>query len=505
MSTSITDSDPIITALAPLTPYSLTRVLAYLHCYAPRRLAGSRFLSVVHLRRLAGWVGLPAGYLRSLRQHRLLAAHIALLHGAGLVAGGASPIALTPTAFHWLQATPEQQLAELTAALNTTAWGEIVHALRLEQVLTADYLAYLSQQWTRLAERPRPPYARIMPADETRPKDAGLTNAPHWSLVMAGRVPPMLLFELLQLGDWTPGLDRMGTGEGAVAPGMVWPPQDGGVLTCTPLSIGAAIQQGYGLPRIEQLLATALDEPLPPALRALLQQWAHQAADYRLCVAPLLLTAQDEQLAAVLGQRRLRRYVLRQLGPRLALVQREIGPPLQRWLAAQGVSLAGTLPAEGEPAAPAGEARADPATLWLALRVFIGLGRLVPLPVPAPHAALAALTGQLPPGQAAELAALADNLVAELRAALRGRDAFFPPTEPPAAALLAQVQAAIAQEQQLEICYQALGEAVPRMRRIAPYYLEQRGQLYYLHAYCYLAEEARVFRLDRVHPGRGAG
>ncbi|MCA9990462.1 MAG: WYL domain-containing protein, partial [Anaerolineales bacterium] len=77
--------------------------------------------------------------------------------------------------------------------------------------------------------------------------------------------------------------------------------------------------------------------------------------------------------------------------------------------------------------------------------------------------------------------------------------------EPPAAALLAQVQAAIAQEQQLEICYQALGEAVPRMRRIAPYYLEQRGQLYYLHAYCYLAEEARVFRLDRVHPGRGAG
>ena len=505
MNMSPTASSPIITALAPLTPYSLARVLAYLHRHAPHRLAGSRFLPVVHLRHLAGWVGLPADNLRTLRQHRLLAAHIAWLHAAGLVIANSSPVAVAPTAYNWLRAAPEQQLAELTAALTTTAWSEIVHALRLEQVLTADYLAYLSQQWTRLAERPRPPYARIMPADETRPKDAGLTNAPHWSLVMAGRVPPMLLFELLQLGDWTPGLDRMGTGEGAVAPGMVWPPQDGGVLTCTPLSIGAAIQQGYGLPRIEQLLATALDEPLPPALRALLQQWAHQAADYRLCVAPLLLTAQDEQLAAVLGQRRLRRYVLRQLGPRLALVQREIGPPLQRWLAAQGVSLAGTLPAEGEPAAPAGEARADPATLWLALRVFIGLGRLVPLPVPAPHAALAALTGQLPPGQAAELAALADNLVAELRAALRGRDAFFPPTEPPAAALLAQVQAAIAQEQQLEICYQALGEAVPRMRRIAPYYLEQRGQLYYLHAYCYLAEEARVFRLDRVLPGRGAG
>lgn len=497
MSTQATLSSPIITALAPLTPYSLTRVLAYLHCYAPRRLAGSRFLSVVHLRRLAGWVGLPAGYLRSLRQHRLLAAHIALLHGAGLIAGSASPIALTPTAFHWLQATPEQQWAALATATTTAAWSETLQALRLAPVLTADYLAYLGQQWSRLPGPPRPPYARIQPVDDTPPR-----GGPHWSLVVAGRVPPLLLFHLLQLGVWSPRQDSVNLEEDPPPPAVDWGLEDGGVLTCTPLSIGAALRRGYNPAQIDQLLASALDEPLRPAQQHLLQQWVQQAADYRLCLAPLLLTAQDEQMAAVLGQRRLRRYVLRQLGPRLALVQREIGPPLQRWLAAQGVSLAGTLPAEGEPAAPAGEAQADPATLWLALRVFIGLGSLVPLPAPAPHAALAALTGQLPPGRAAELAALADNLVAELRAALRGRDAFFPPTEPPAAALLAQVQAAIAQEQQMEICYQALGEAVPRMRRIAPYYLAQRGQLYYLHAYCYLAQEERIFRLDRVLPGR---
>jgi hypothetical protein len=33
---------------------------------------------------------------------------------------------------------------------------------------------------------------------------------------------------------------------------------------------------------------------------------------------------------------------------------------------------------------------------------------------------------------------------------------------------------------------------------VRPLWLEQRADLYYLHAYCYRAEAERVFRLDRV-------
>jgi predicted DNA-binding transcriptional regulator YafY len=39
---------------------------------------------------------------------------------------------------------------------------------------------------------------------------------------------------------------------------------------------------------------------------------------------------------------------------------------------------------------------------------------------------------------------------------------------------------------------------VPRRRTVQPLWLEQRGNLHYLHGYCYLAEADRVFRLDRV-------
>jgi hypothetical protein len=74
---------PVIAADAepphPVTPYSLTLVLAYLHYYTPERLPNGRLIAPKHLRLLADWIGYPAPSLRSLRQHLPLAAHMALL------------------------------------------------------------------------------------------------------------------------------------------------------------------------------------------------------------------------------------------------------------------------------------------------------------------------------------------------------------------------------------------------------------------------------------------
>jgi hypothetical protein len=67
-----------------VTPHTLTLCLPYLHHYTPPVLAGR--LPAAHLRRLAGWLGAPdSQQARSIRRQPLLATHLALLIGAGLI------------------------------------------------------------------------------------------------------------------------------------------------------------------------------------------------------------------------------------------------------------------------------------------------------------------------------------------------------------------------------------------------------------------------------------
>ena len=81
---------------------------------------------------------------------------------------------------------------------------------------------------------------------------------------------------------------------------------------------------------------------------------------------------------------------------------------------------------------------------------------------------------------------------------MRGRDAFFPAPEEPPQELIDHIQQAMAAEQWLDIAYQSLVDRRPYWRRVYPLRLEARGRLYYLHAYCALAEADRIFRLDRI-------
>jgi predicted DNA-binding transcriptional regulator YafY len=126
------------------------------------------------------------------------------------------------------------------------------------------------------------------------------------------------------------------------------------------------------------------------------------------------------------------------------------------------------------------------------------VARLIPLPFTLPAETRWRLAQQLDPAQQAALALKAEQIVDGVAAALRGRDAYFPPAQPPDPRVAAAIRAALAAEGELEILYQGLGETAPRARRVAPLWLEEQPWGTYLHAYCYLAEDNRVFRLDRI-------
>ncbi len=454
-----------------LTPDSLAVVLAYIHRFAPDRLGDARFLRAGDLRVLAAWIGLTNPRLRSLRHHTLLAGHITLLRAAKLLSIEGSSVCLKPMALEWLYAEPAVRLEQLLDGLHSPAWDEAVECLRLEQTLTCDYVSYLDQTLRRQMNQitsASKPYAEW----KQRTSEA-------WQLHLCDTLPPQLRFELLQLGNWTP-LDQ--------------------ILTMTPLTVATAGQRGYSLSYITFLVEEATGQPLDHSTRRILQDWFQRRHAYQAESVRLLSTRQPAQLAELMRQKRLRPHIMRQIGPRQALVSKQGISKVRRWLAHKGYPLA----SPERPRDPHRDSQPDIAFQWVGLRLLVALGDLIPLPYAAPHSHLEALSAQLEEEEQAQLEALCQKITSRLQQAISGRDAFFPARVCPSPTLLAQIEEVICEGGSLEIDYQGLGEAEPRRRHIYPLRLEQRGQLFYLHAYCLLAEAERTFRLDRLHGCRVA-
>lgn len=451
-----------------ITPYSLTLVLAYLQYYTPKRLQNGGFLAVQHLRRLAAWINLPAPQLYAIQQHRILALHVALLRAAGFIPDRSDYIVPQPTATPWLYAAaPEALKCLLQAIEDTNRWEQACSSLSLETAIGPDHTAYARQCLSRQLDLP------TLPPQPLRWQQAEAADA--WQLFLPPTLPCWLHFDLRQLGEWSPETD----------------------LICTPVTIAAAVQRGYGPTVIQWLLETAAQADLPPPQRQQLQKWSRRAGAYKLRAVQLLSTAQPEQLAAVLRQKRLRDHVIEHLSPRHAIVSNEIVPQLEKWLAGQAYPLQQRLIGpSGLAPLPIAE---QTAVQWLSVRLLIGLGDIIHRPYPSPHALMDQLDAHLEPAAQVELEAVAANLLTGLREAIRGRDAYLPAHKPVTQETIDLVQQALRQERSLQINYQPLGSSQPSWREVQPLRLEQRGALYYLYAYCLRAETNLTFRLDRIH------
>lgn len=140
---------PVQTKMSlPMTVQTLTACLAYCAYYTPKLLPRGRFIAPKQLRQLAQWIEQPMPKLLSIRQHRLLAAHFALLHATNLIHLDDYTNTVQPTdqVRLWLACSHSQQIKQLLAALTPTdSWSQTVTRLGLQKVMTIDLVAYLRQ------------------------------------------------------------------------------------------------------------------------------------------------------------------------------------------------------------------------------------------------------------------------------------------------------------------------------------------------------------------------
>ena len=67
------------TPAEPLTPLSLTLLMAYIHNYTPKRLSDCRLIGANHIRRIAQLINSVGEKAPSIRQNKPVASHLALL------------------------------------------------------------------------------------------------------------------------------------------------------------------------------------------------------------------------------------------------------------------------------------------------------------------------------------------------------------------------------------------------------------------------------------------
>lgn len=451
--------------LTPLSVRTVALTLAYLHHYTCKYIPG-RWLSVTHLRGLARWVQPGHEVTRSIRDEPFLAGCLVLAEAAELVERQSGFWLVTPATYEWLKAPLSAQIKRLLQPLiNRTGWQQYVEACGLGRTIPEHLSLYWQQQLLRQSQQ----------SDGSSPHVTWhKVGTDVWFLRLPDTLSPYLLFHLNQIGEWQPGQ----------------------ALRCTALTMAQAVQRGYSLTSVRTLLRRAMGKPLPDECEVTLTGWFEHLNDYRLRRVYLLSTRRAEQLQEILANRRLRQRIVEVIGPRQVIVQADMVASLNRWLERQGRIIQmekkmikaqeklGQLPA---------------AQTWLAVRVLAGLGEMIPLPAPVPsiHAAMA--EHDLTEEQLTELDGLAQQIVDGVRQAIRGRDAFFPAEEPANSEILACLQEAVVEERDVEITYQSLVDKQPYPRRVSPLWLEEKGELLYLHAYCHLAEAERVFRLDRIH------
>ena len=268
--------------------------------------------------------------------------------------------------------------------------------------------------------------------------------------------------------------------------------------------VGQAVARGVELAQIFHYLEDALGRPASRRQRQRLRAWARAGQQVRVRHLTVLETTD----APLMGELRSRKLVRRHLGDALSPTRSVLNP-------AGLPALLQTLRTLGLYAGSHGDSDSDSdsdrdsdgdqdpslslSLLWMAGLVYRGLGAHVPLRVPLSADVMDGVAEQLTRAQREAAEHAAGQVLDQVKAALQG---YLGLPAGPARARIGDVvpviEAALAGGQDLVLTYWGAGREQAVVRRVTPYWVERRGEVPYLVAYCHLRDAERVFRVDRI-------
>ena len=433
---------------------TIANILAYFYQH-PTQLTKRQQLPTKILRTLAEHINVPSPHLTKLHHHQRVTAHLILLYAAGWLHTIGSTVSLTPQAWEWLWCNPNEQCLHLLhIARRQSSWSNAVQHWKIDAHQSLICQAFVEQALVRLNEKAPVPTIPVKIQPES--------TSPQWVVTSADHYPMLTYFQLYQFTQW-----------------KNWAQQK-----LTPLSIGYAAHNEITLDQIIETLETATTASLPPTLKRLLTQWHANANSYQLNPVYLLTTQRQAQLDQLLQRRQLRTQTYKRIGPRHVVVSSKIERPLRRWLHKQGIPLATT-----RPAVPTVD------QTYLAKLVLAGVGRILSLSGLPHH--VSPPEGDTP-HQIVEAEQRASQILSDLRRTIAGFDQTPVKETVAVEALINWLDDAIETAQPIQIHYQGLTDEKPRWRTVEPEWIETRNQLTYLHAFCHVADDERVFRVDRI-------
>jgi len=272
-----------------------------------------------------------------------------------------------------------------------------------------------------------------------------------------------------------------------------------------PSAFVRALHRGWAAVALVDALNRLAERPLHSQETALLRAWAEMADRMTIRHAAILETDDPEIIRRLASTRRGRTLIWRTLSPRAVIVDpAKVALLIRRLTEQEGVppkDELGRMKDESGINSPDSSFIVHPSSfLWLALKVYQGLGQHIPLPARIPQAVLDQVAAAAGPETLAAADIAAEQTLAALGQALDGYTAFPPWPEAglPIEASLPIIEQALAAGQNLELLYYTAGTGRLARRVVEPYRVEWRANTAYLIGFCHRAEAERVFRLDRI-------
>jgi len=274
-------------------------------------------------------------------------------------------------------------------------------------------------------------------------------------------------------------------------------------LRLSPQKIGIAAAQGVSVKQIVDVIEKLVERPASHRLQRKLHQWMKRGQRVRL----QRLVALETDSAMLMGELRQRKLVRRNLGNVIGPNRSVVNPDRINELTQQLQSLGWYVNWQRKTDEQANDkgkndikiSRAEAGFLLAAARVFQALGEMIPLHGHPPDGLLLRLSREISHDQDAAARYLTDETMKQLQMLIQGYDGlpswYVPQQE---ANPLPIIKRALESKQLLDISYWAPACGQPLERRVQPYFLEERAGYYYLTGYCYLREDERIFRVDRI-------